>query len=1688
MKIFELHEEVLEDYKKYVQSFVSVADDQILKFIREQVFSSNYLWPDVLIQLNPTYQMGETVKELSDRGAVHPIISEIFHDKNNLPFRLYQHQQAAIEKAKNWEHFVVTSGTGSGKSLCYFIPIMNFIAHQHIASDRVAAIIVYPMNALVNSQFESLKRLSQNYFKRTGNEFPLRFEKYTGQEGKETKDRIQKNPPHILLTNYVMLELMLVRPQERNFVDKTTSALQFLVFDELHTYRGRQGADVGLLIRRLRERCGNPALLCIGTSATMVSNREGSPQERRKAVADYASQLFGVKIESNNIIEESLSKVTNSTFTFFRDELIEAIRKPIPTHLPDFLNNPFSAWLETTFGIEQEIDERYRRRIPITLAEGAKQFHELTGIDQEEIEEKIRQYFYAGSRLRLPDNNPVFALKLHQFISQGQTLYATMESREDRYLTQEAQYYAPGESQKRILYPLKFCRLCGQEYYLVKLDTLNNKILPEDGIVVDSEGEVFSGYIYFESKNGEEWSNDYLPDDWFDEKGRVIKSYQKHIPQPIWVSVTGDFESKEGAGMTKAWFQPRPFLICLKCGEYYTKQNTDDFRKLTGLSNEGRSSATTVLTTSILRRLNGHNIDIGAKKILSFTDNRQDASLQSGHFNDFVQVSLIRAAIYQALAHHESLSFYDIAEKVVNELGLSIADYSSIPNLLPDTLQGKEVKDTFRDLVEYRIYEDLRRGWRILQPNLEQCGLLHIEYRGLEELCNNEKIWEEFPQMKKLSGRDRLKYLTAFLDFTRKKLAIDIQCLKEIHLQQLRKKAYQNLNEKWAFDQSEYLHTSSYLVYPNLPQRSSSNYISLSSRSLLYRFLKRYTLIDEDYDQFIQKLIRLLSGHGIFKIEEEKGQFRIQLNAGILIWKKGDGRLPRDLIYSRKLTDLPFRECVREANSFFREFYSGQALSLRQVEGREHTAQVSYENRKKREDLFREGKLQCLFCSPTMELGIDISDLQLVHLRNIPPTPANYAQRSGRAGRTGDPALVMSYCQAGSAHDQYYFHKRTEMVSGTVRPPRIDLENQDMVIAHLHSIWLARTGVDLKDSIDDILEIRLSDYPLKESILGAIQLNEKKIKKCIQEARWVLSTCILSREAEQVFTDEWVSNIIMNAPKNFDQAFNRFRELYRTADQQWVNANEILRFQRRDRAKIEEAQRLVKEAERQIDFLLNQRTSREESDFYPYRYLASEGFLPGYNFPRLPVRAFIDRGEGEYISRPRFLAVSEFGPHNLIYHEGSRFKVDKLFLPPHKTLESRKKRVLLCRICGYFNDIEEIDCCLSCGNPLDGNSSEQVPLLEMSNVRARKGDRITCDDEERIRYGYHITTHYQFAPPAPTGKSRIQVADIYSSNKSSLFTLTYAPSATLYRINRGWRKSKQPGFLIDLESGEWRRDEAQPNHRSDGSKLDVVNPYVWDTSNILLISCQNESIPWNEEFQASFQYALQRGMEEVFQIEESEIASERIGSGKNRSLLFWEASEGGAGVLRRLVEERDCMAEIARSARSRIHFDENKKDLKPTCVQACYECLLSYSNQRDYAILNRHLVVDILAELSNGMTLSRSDSRSYGQHYQYLRSLTDSRSDLERHFLDFLYHTKRRLPDDAQKRIVEYNTIPDFFYEPNICVFCDGSVHNNPDQQKLDQEIRNTLRDYGYRIIVIRYDRDLSQQIEQNQDIFEGGE
>lgn len=603
LNVFDLRDRVIEDYHQYVESFLNIRNERIRNYLSEEL-SKGILWPDPLIQLNPSYKMGKTVAELVGKGVLHPLCEKIFQ-KDGESFHLYFHQEQAIHIAARKEHYVLTTGTGSGKSLTYLIPIIDHILKNNPESEQVRALIIYPMNALINSQAEEIDRLLSNLGE---GERPIRFGRYTGQENAEEREQLQQHPPHILLTNYVMLELMMSRPAERVFLDRTLSKLEFLVLDELHTYTGRQGADVSMLIRRVRQRSGNENILCIGTSATMITG--GSRQEQRKAVANVASKIFGVDVSPENVIDEHLKKSIQYGDKVTPQELLESLDKKTPEEYKEFVNNPLSAWIEETFGLEKE-DGHYRRKMPITLKEGAKKLSELTGADMTKCEQKIREFLHIGSKLRHPDNNPVFAIKLHQFISKGESIYATLEPSEKRYLTLSGQHYVDSEDGKdRLLVPLVFCRICGQEYYQVVKNEHHKIIeprLPED--VIDTEEDaLMDGYLLIDDENNPLWSDERieeLPDQWFriTKNGPVIKSeYKDFVPKRIYVAPDGSFSDKSGKDKVLAWFLKAPFLICPSCNITYDKR-ASEFSKLARLSSEGRSSATTVLCLSTLTHM-----------------------------------------------------------------------------------------------------------------------------------------------------------------------------------------------------------------------------------------------------------------------------------------------------------------------------------------------------------------------------------------------------------------------------------------------------------------------------------------------------------------------------------------------------------------------------------------------------------------------------------------------------------------------------------------------------------------------------------------------------------------------------------------------------------------------------------------------------------------------------------------------------------------------------------------------------------------------------------------------------------------------------------------------------------------------------------------------------------------------------
>ena len=203
------------------------------------------LWPEPLLHLNPAFEDAGRMEELAEQGLMHPDCADIFKG-----YRLYRHQREAISRGLKEQSFVVTSGTGSGKSLTYIGTIFNHLLEKGpSATPGVVAVVVYPLNALVNSQENELKGYAENFEAARGVPFSIRFAKFTGQEGQEERQAISENPPHILLTNYMMLELLLTRVGKGGTATGLREALfenlRFVVFDELHTYRGRQGADVG---------------------------------------------------------------------------------------------------------------------------------------------------------------------------------------------------------------------------------------------------------------------------------------------------------------------------------------------------------------------------------------------------------------------------------------------------------------------------------------------------------------------------------------------------------------------------------------------------------------------------------------------------------------------------------------------------------------------------------------------------------------------------------------------------------------------------------------------------------------------------------------------------------------------------------------------------------------------------------------------------------------------------------------------------------------------------------------------------------------------------------------------------------------------------------------------------------------------------------------------------------------------------------------------------------------------------------------------------------------------------------------------------------------------------------------------------------------------------------------------------
>lgn len=1725
--IFDLHNDILSEYKLYIDSFINIADKSILEKVRDE-FDSGNLYPEPLIQFNPSFESGGKVDDLVRGGILVNNFNNIFLDEEGKSWSIYKHQEESIRIGNDGKGFVVTSGTGSGKSLTYISTIFNYL-FKNPDKPGIKAVIVYPLNALINSQEAALSSFNEIYKRKTGSDLPFTFKKYTGQEKQADRDLVISNPPDILLTNYMMLELLMVRKNDENVRRSFLDNIQFLVYDELHVYKGRQGADVSLLNRRIKAAATNKNIVCIGTSATMAT---GTIDEQKQKVAEVSSRFFDSVFKAEQVIVESLTYSTENKLPS-SSALKGAITSEISNRKKEsLLTNPIAIWLERTIAIKEDGINKIRNT-PLSLKAIAQKLSDTTEIEYSKCEKRIMEILVWAEEINIESasakkKDTILPFKLHQFISQTGYVYVTLQKPENRFITLEPNptVKLPEYESEIPVFQTVFSRLSGQEFVCVRKDynhldgprfvfrDFNENQNPRneddlkinDGIKVTKRkrdiDEYKDGYLLFDKGyllDIKEYI-DILPSAWINKSGKIDPSKDMRLPKEIYVTKDGAFSDSSNGG-EKAWFLPAPLIYDPTCGLIYQETKLSEKSKLISLGNEGRSTSTTLITLQTLLALHKHLKPIKEQKLMSFTDNRQDASLQAGHFNDFVQVVQMRSAIEKVIRPvGASLGIYDLVYKVQDALNLDESDYAQNPSSNP-IIPSEKNRKALRDYITYRVIQDLKRGWRYVLPNLEQTALLEVTFENLESYCERNELWVGIVLLEEFNPSDRKEFVTQVLNYFRNLFAVDFDMLRYENRLRIQDELNNILNKDklWSLDKGEKIDAPNYLSVQGADKATRETFIqSIGPLSRLARYVKhefrkagKEQPKGDDYTIFMVKLLNLLTDMHYLKketINAEKGdKDAYQLILSTVIWKAGD-KVNAEVDRTSFISLDEENEIKIKPHLYFQKLYQEDFSKLpKSYIAAEHTGQISNEDKVTREEKFNDAKeLSALYCSPTMELGIDISSLNIVHMRNVPPSPANYAQRSGRAGRSGQSALVFTYSSKVSPHDKNYFAQPVKMVSGIVQAPRIDLTNEELIRSHINATVLSFLNAEeFTPSVKDLIDFTGKSYELRRDVKARYQdVIDSRFDEIKSLVLNVVSRIDLSDA--KWFNPEWVEIQIRTVPAKLDGALSRWTKMYTDALRQMNEAHEIkMNPVVKDMDTKKNADRSYWLAENRKNLLLNDNGKSKNStlsEFYTFRYLASEGFLPGYNFTRLPIRVFLGgKDRNEAISRPRFIGLKEFGPNNLIYHNGGKFKVNRI-TPNDVALDlatikiSKETNYAFINEEGKGKNTDPIT-----GHSFDSSNIElyEQRLLELQEAQSENTERISCMEEIRTSEGY-VTEMYFNTVGGLVDATKIKL----TVDGDELMKLFYAPSAKLILLNKKWRRAKDDGFDIGTKSGFFKTKKQLEKPNPEDPSTNVML-YTYDTSDVLYIQ-PVKSLNLNDEGVITMQYALEKAIEMYYNIEPVEIDARLMGSGENKNIMLYESTEGSIGVLKDIAKNPVKLREIFYKAYEVIGYDySTKQDKFPERPRASYDDLLSYYNQMDHGKINRHSIKDALELL---ITSNPDDTQgsTYEEKYETLKKGLHHRSPGEKKLLDYLFENGYRLPDYTNHNMEKFYVQPDFVYEKEkALIFVDGGIHKNAAVKVSDEKKRKTIELAGFDVLIWdETSEQVSSFVSRRQDIF----
>ena len=1099
----------------YIETTFPMTNEPFRGSIRNMLNTKDAVYHEPYVSVRLPFRVAETMPDCFE--AIHPAY---------LP---YVHQQTAFERltGNDGRSTLVATGTGSGKTECFLYPILGY-RYQHRGENGIKALIIYPMNALASDQARRIAELIDKSPELRGNVTAGMY--VGGHEHTPNRmmsednvitdhDTLLNTPPDILMTNYKMLDYLLVRPKDAGlWRDNAPDTLKYIAVDELHTFDGAQGTDLACLLRRLKSRLWTPAgyLCCIGTSATMGS------RDNSKDILEYASEIFGEPFEESAVItEDRLSPdefFAGSEITDFTIPTNDQVKKLILLTEQDdeevYVAEAARDWLDLP-NVDISTDEGKiligNQLMHHSFLQAMISFIKGNYYQVSSIVEELSVHYPALKEMKDPKEavNALLALvsyartgsmgHLRPFLNVQVQLWMRELRRlvakvSPKMVTYSIAHDLNAQQAKQYL-PVVNCRDCGATGWTSILSERRNATITSletfYNLYFKADEKIVMMYPHTENNHPYGFINGYL------------------CPECLQVKIGDDASSSCdncGSEMVKVLIpnhiktsgsKTHKQFVCPFCG---SKR---------GISLIGLRSATEISTSISQMFASKFNDD---KKTLAFSDNVQDAAHRAGFFNARTWRFGFRSAMQRYVENGGAgKSLADFTKGFIDYWHANMDDESFVsffiaPNMTwmhayEEMVQNRKLgKDALaRKLmsdIEKRISYEIMLEYGLtsrIGRTLEKsgCSCMAFNEEELVEIAGNvhERVTNEIGLLPHTGEKRYEQIVAGYVNIMRQNGAFDDEVFYLYLKENGNTYLLSNDRVRWMPGRQSGRNTPRFIFKQNyqggkrnfnfdtVADRKYTDWISSCCDEIMIEpsmFTQiSQIILEELVKSGLVTTIELSPDYVVYGLNKDRVFITdkvLQLkcdSCGIGYAVAEENRdLWENAPCTRNVCDGSFEADDSDELDYYGKLFTSGDIT--RINAKEHTGLLERDDREALETDFKRSKddqklwdPNVLSCTPTLEMGIDIGDLSTVILCNMPPAQSQFLQRTGRAGRKDGNALTLAVA-AARPHDLYFYADPLDMMEGNVAPPKIFLKASAVLerqfVAYCMDSWV-RHGV-----------------------------------------------------------------------------------------------------------------------------------------------------------------------------------------------------------------------------------------------------------------------------------------------------------------------------------------------------------------------------------------------------------------------------------------------------------------------------------------------------------------------------------------------------------------------------------------------------------------------------------------------------